>query len=57
MPNTFVDSSYVLNESLTKCVIGGEAWKKGLSNVWLVLKNRFLKIWKITMGTLYIENK
>jgi hypothetical protein len=25
--------------------------------VWLVLKNRFLKIWKITMGTLYIENK
>jgi len=56
MPNIFVHSSNVLNESLTKCVVGGEAWKKEPSNVLFVLKNHFLKIGKTTMGTLYIKN-
>jgi hypothetical protein len=44
MPNTFVDGSYVLNEPLTKCVVGGEVGKKEPSSVWIVLKNYFLKI-------------
>jgi hypothetical protein len=55
MPNTFVDSSYVLNEPLIECVVGAEVGKKEPSSVWTVLKNYFLKIWKITMGTLYIK--
>jgi hypothetical protein len=54
MPNIFVDSSYVLNEPLTKCIVGGEARKKEPGSVWTVFKNYFLKILKITMGTLYI---
>jgi hypothetical protein len=29
--------------------------KKEPNSVWIVLKNYFLKIWKITMGTLYIK--
>jgi hypothetical protein len=33
----------------------GESRKKGAKHVWTVLKNYFLKIWKITMGTLYIN--
>jgi hypothetical protein len=31
--------------------------KKKPSNVWIVLKNYFLKIWKITMTTLYVQKK
>jgi len=29
--------------------------KKEPKSVWTILKNYFLKIWKITMGTLYVK--
>jgi hypothetical protein len=42
---------------LVECYFWVKARKKEPNNVWTILKNCFLKIWKITMGTLYVKNK
>jgi hypothetical protein len=44
-----------VENNLYWCNIKVKARKKEPRNVWIVLKNYFLKIWKITMGTLYVK--